>query len=223
MYESVPCVKRNRTMFKPLQYLIHLFFPARCLVCREYLPYDTDAPFCGGCRLYLDSLTPREIPIPAGACAYMLDYMAARRAITAYKFHNKPQYARALGKLLVPLVTALGEVDCITWAPVSALRLTKRGYDQSRLLAEAVGHTLQIPVRPMLRKRRHTRRQSQTPHDKRGENVRGAYTLAGGCTPAGLKIVLIDDVVTTGSTISECCRVLYDAGAREVFCVALAH
>lgn len=204
--------------------LINLFLPARCIFCREYLPYDTNAPFCDSCRLYIASLPMHEIPIPAGTCRYALDYIAdVRRAIIAYKFHDKPQYARALGEILLPIVSSSGNVDCITWAPVSALRLAKRGYDQSRLLAEAVGQSLGIPVRSLLRKHRHTRKQSKTPREKRGENVRGAYSLAGHTSLQGLRIVLIDDIVTTGSTISECCRVLYEAGAREVICVALAH
>lgn len=204
--------------------LINLFFPARCMFCRKYLSYDADAPFCDSCRLYLASLPVHELPIPAGVCRYALDYVAdIRRAIIAYKFHDKPQYARALGELLVPLTPSPEDVDCITWAPVSALRLAKRGYDQSRLLAEAAGRSLGIPVCPLLRKHRHTRKQSQTPHEKRGENVRGAYSLAGRSSLVGLRVVLVDDIVTTGATISECCRVLYGAGAREVVCVALAH
>ena len=204
--------------------LINLLIPARCIFCRKYLPYDADAPFCSSCQLYIDSLPVNELQIPAGVCRYALDYLAdVRRAIIAYKFHNKPQYGRALGELLVPLIVAAGDVDCVTWAPVSALRLAKRGYDQSRLLAEAAGQSLGIPVRSLLRKHRNTRKQSQTPHEKRSENVRGAYSLAGHTSPAGLRIVLVDDIVTTGSTISECCRVLYEAGAREVVCIALAH
>ncbi len=209
---------------KLFSHLINLFFPARCMFCRAYLTHDADAPFCDSCRLYLASLPVHELPIPTGTCRYALDYVAdVRQAIIAYKFHNKPQYAPALGGMLVPLIAASGDVDCITWAPVSALRLAKRGYDQSRLLAEAAGRSLGIPVRPLLRKHRHTRKQSQTPHDKRDENVRGAYSLAGRSPLTGLRVVLVDDIVTTGATISECCRVLYDAGAREVVCVALAH
>ena len=211
-------------MPKPFRFLLQFFFPARCLFCRKHLPYDTKVPFCESCRLYLASLSPRELPIPAGSCLYLLDYAAdIRRAILAYKFHGKAQYAKPLGELLVPLISRLGQVDVLTWAPVSALRLVGRGYDQSRLLAEAAGRVLHIPVKRMLRKRRHTRRQSRTAGQDRAENVRGAYSLAAGCHPVGCRIVLIDDIVTTGSTISECSRVLTDAGAQEVICVALAH
>ncbi len=211
-------------MIRLFSFFVNLFFPARCMFCREYLPYDADKPFCDGCRAAFTGIVPRKTPIPAGVCFYALNYEAdVRRALIAYKFHNKPQYARALGELLVPLIAPLGHVDCITWAPVSALRLSRRGYDQSRLLAEAAGHALNIPVRSLLHKHRHTRKQSRTPHEKRGENVRGAYSLAFGSTPAGCKIVLVDDIVTTGSTISECARILSEAGAREVVCVALAH
>lgn len=211
-------------MVKALSFLIDLFFPPRCMFCRSYLPSGTDSPFCTACRLTVALQPGHTLSIPAGSCLYALKYVAnVRRAIISYKFHNKPQYAKALGELLVPLLTPLAHIDCITWAPVSALRLSKRGYDQSRLLAETVGHTLGIPVYPLLRKHRHTRKQSQTAREKRAENIRGAYVCATNHPISGLRIVLIDDVVTTGSTLSECCRVLYAAGAKEVVCVALAH
>lgn len=120
-------------MIRLFSFFVNLFFPARCMFCREYLPYDADKPFCDGCRAAFTGVVPRKTPIPAGVCFYALDYEAdVRRALIAYKFHNKPQYARALGELLVPLIAPLGHVDCITWAPVSALRLSRRGYDQSR-------------------------------------------------------------------------------------------
>ena len=63
-------------MPKPFRFLLQFFFPARCLFCRKHLPYDAKVPFCESCRLYLASLSPRELPIPAGSCLYLLDYAA---------------------------------------------------------------------------------------------------------------------------------------------------
>lgn len=101
-------------MIRLFSFFVNLFFPARCMFCREYLPYDADKPFCDGCRAAFTGVVPRKTPIPAGVCFYALDYEAdVRRALIAYKFHNKPQYARALGELLVPLIAPLGHVDAL--------------------------------------------------------------------------------------------------------------
>ena len=203
---------------------LNLLFPRRCLFCRKDLPHDAEAPLCAACAVRYPAFPPRTAGIPVGTCRYVLDYRAeARRAILAFKFHNMPQYAAAFGRMLSPAVADPDRIDCITWAPVSAARLTKRGYDQSRLLAEAVGRELDIPVRPMLRKTRHTRQQARLSRDRRRDNVRGAYTVIRGAVEPGCRVVLIDDIVTTGSTLSACCQALYEGGAGEVYCAALAH
>ncbi len=211
-------------MKKLLLYLLNLLFPARCIFCRDYLPWDAPSPFCPRCAAEHPPLPPRSIPIDAGTCYYVLDYReGVRRAILAFKFQGMAQYAAALGPLLAPLAAQWGQADCVTWAPVSPLRLQRRGYDQSRLLAEAVGRALDIPVIPLLHKRRHNRRQSRLPRDKRRDNVRGVYAVTERNSPLGLRVLLIDDIVTTGATLSACCQTLYAAGAREVLCAALAH
>lgn len=204
--------------------ILNLLFPRRCIFCREYLPHDADTPVCRRCAAAHPPLPPRELTIAVGKCYYILDYRAeVRRAILGFKFRGLPQYAAAFGPLLSPAVNQWGSVDCITWAPVSALRLAKRGYDQSRLLAEAAGAALGIPVRQLISKRRHTRPQSRLSREKRRENVRGAYVPLKTAIPSGGRVVLIDDIVTTGSTLSACCQALYQGGAGEVLCLALAH
>jgi len=119
-------------------------------------------------------------------------------------------------------VTLLSEADCITYVPVSALRLVKRGYDQSRLLAEEVGRRMGVPVYTLLEKTRHTLPQSRLSGARRAAHVQGVYRLAGRQELSDKTVLLIDDIVTTGSTISECAAVLEAHGAR-VICAALAH
>ncbi|MBR4769688.1 MAG: hypothetical protein IK090_02030, partial [Clostridia bacterium] len=80
----------------------------------------------------------REIRIAVGSAYYVLDYRAeARRAILAFKFYGMVQYAAVFGRLLAPAAADWGEVDCITWAPVSAPRLARRG-SRSSLLANSL-------------------------------------------------------------------------------------
>ena len=112
--------------------------------------------------------------------------------------------------------------DAVTWAPVSALRRFCRGYDQSQLLARTVGKELDIPVQRLLKKQRHTPAQSRLTTEERRANVLGAYRFAGKQSVAGKRILLIDDVFTTGATAEECARVLLTAGAKGVSCAAVA-
>jgi ComF family protein len=207
---------------KLLRHAVNLLFPARCIFCRKYLPPDSTKMYCESCRLYIESFSSHEKPIPKGVCLYSLDYAAdVRRAILAFKFRHRPQYAVPFGQILAPIAAKL-HADAITYAPVSALRLTQRGYDQSRLLAKAVGRELGIPVVRALYKRRHNRRQSRLDHNARAANVQDVYAARVSAELYGRRVILIDDVVTTGSTMAQCRDVLLDAGVGEVICVALA-
>ena len=112
--------------------------------------------------------------------------------------------------------------DMVTWAPVSGLRKFRRGFDQSQLLARTVGRELGIPVRGLLKKRRNNRPQSTLRAESRRKNVQGIYRYAGDVPLTGERILLIDDVFTTGSTAEECARVLLAAGAGSVSCGTVA-
>ena len=116
--------------------------------------------------------------------------------------------------------------DILTWVPVSPLRRITRGYDQAQLLAEAVSLELGMMPACTLRKVRHNRAQSGiSGQARRRANVLGAYKLNPGQELRGKRILILDDVITTGATAGECARVLLTAGAKEVHCgcVAAAH
>ena len=116
-----------------------------------------------------------------------------------------------------------GKFDLITWAPVSRERRKKRGYDQAELLCKAVSRALDVPMARTLTKGTDNPAQSTlTDAAMRAANVRGVYQPYGPETFQGKRLLLIDDIVTTGSTLSECCRVLLTAGAQSVVCAALA-
>ena len=105
---------------------------------------------------------------------------------------------------------------------MSFLRLRKRGYSQSRLLAEECARLLGAETAPLLRKRRYRPPQSRkTGEAARAANVSGAFSAVHPERFAGKRVLLIDDVVTTGATLSECARVLLTAGAEEVVCATL--
>ena len=159
-------------------------------------------------------------------CAAPLRYEGIVRAgLLRFKFQGASGSAGALGALLADCLLAQfsGCFDTVTWAPVSRKRLRKRGYDQAELLARAICRRWGIrPVR-LLRKTADNPAQSGLPGDKRRENVRNVYQAVNPAKIRGKRILLIDDICTTGSTLSECARVLLDAGAETVACGAAAH
>ena len=113
--------------------------------------------------------------------------------------------------------------DVLTWVPISPIRKLQRGYDQVELLAKAVGAELGMePVRT-LRKVRHNRPQSGIEGEaQRKANVLGVYRAVNPESFRGKRVLMLDDIITTGSTAGEAARVLLTAGAKEVHCGAIA-
>lgn len=148
-----------------------------------------------------------------------------REALLRYKFQRRSAYCEAFGSLLAECLAEFleAEVDMVTWVPLSRKRLRRRGYDQAKLLAQVTARELDLPCVPTLEKAIHTPQQSKTGSaEKRRANVSGAYRVLSGSGISGKTVLLIDDIVTTGATFSECARVLGMAGADRVFCAALA-
>ena len=115
------------------------------------------------------------------------------------------------------------DYDILTWVPVSPQRRWKRGYDQVELIARAVGRELDMTPVSALKKIRHNRPQSGiTGAEKRKANVLGAYRAVCPEKIAGKRVLLLDDILTTGATMSEAARILKTAGAKEVHGAAVA-
>ena len=115
------------------------------------------------------------------------------------------------------------DFEVLSFVPIAFLRKMKRGYDQGDLLAEALGNELNVPAVKTLRKIRNTPPQSGIKDvARRRANVLGAYRCVDAEAVRGKRVLLLDDVLTTGATASECARVLLTAGAKEVFCATLA-
>jgi len=147
-------------------------------------------------------------------------------AIHAFKYGGKSHYAKSLGPLLAQFVSDtlyLGTRPIIMPIPLHPKRLRERGFNQSLLLARYVCKELdgELDFVSLIRTR-FTPPQTTLGKAERLENLKGAFRLKEGMTVKNRVIVLIDDVVTTGSTVNECAKVLKKAGATEVLCAALA-
>lgn len=208
-----------------LRRLIELLYPSKCVFCMRLLGKE-ETDICTSCRKTLPWCDGkvRRIPRSAGTVAVFYYEDDVREAILRYKFLGQLQYSHAFGRLLAMKIAAANpEFDLICHVPVSRARKAKRGYDQSERLAKAVGEELGRKPRKLLRKTRNNPAQSgiRSPEQRRA-NVLGVYRCADPEAVRDQRILLIDDVMTTGATLSECCRTLLDAGAARVVCAALA-
>lgn len=213
-------------MTKLTDRILDLFFPTRCILCREPLPPGRPA-FCPACQAQIPENGVGQIKGDFfSGCAAALCYDGrVRDAILRFKFDGARAYAHAFGELVAERVYAeyFGKYDMLTWAPLSPDRLKKRGYDQAGLLARNAAMRLGRAAVPTLRKRRGVHPQSLTDdREKRRANIAGAYTVLDPAAVSGRRILIIDDIVTTGSTLSECAKMLLLAGAEDVMCAALA-
>ena len=207
--------------------LLDLLFPPKCPFCQRLL-HDPRAPLCPNCQASLPWLTgragERRVDFTQG-CWSPLAYQAqVREAVQRYKFAPAPAYGRPFGLLMAQCARDQGvEAELVTWAPLSKKRRRKRGFDQGELLARTVGECLALPVLPLLEKSRHTVPQSSLPDGAaRRANALGADSLLPGGRIEGRRVLLVDDVVTSGATLSECARLLCQGGAKQVLCLTLA-
>lgn len=203
-----------------------LLYPRRCVFCEAFLDKTSFEDVCPDCREKLPYTKNKAATRGEffSDCLSPLYYTAlAREAIHRFKFMRKPSYAGQMGRMIAYCILAAGVgCDIVTWVPVSIRRLRKRGYCQAKLLAEVVAGCLGAECRPFLKKQRHTPPQSSlSGRAARKANVSGAFRTIHCGEIAGRKILLIDDVITTGATLSECTRMLLMAGAREVCCATL--
>ncbi len=212
-------------------------FPARCIGCQRrgtplcpechaalpYLPSGvcgrcatrrTSGGTCSGCR----RLSPSVSAVNA-AFAYQ---GAARTAVVTLKFRSARYLAPLMGELLREhLETRPLHADVVVPVPLSPKRLRQRGFNQAALLAERVGPLLRADVSDVLRRDdRHA--QVGLGAARRLANLAGAFTCGDPARVQGRDVVLVDDVVTTGATISACADTLADAGASRVRVLAFA-
>lgn len=209
-----------------LHRLLMLLFPPRCVLCRTFLcPTETD--LCHDCREKAPTIQNSNIRISflAGWTAVWYYKDTVRDSLLRFKFAGRRCYAPAYGRILAMKLqnAAQPPFDVLTFVPIAPRRRFHRGYDQVELLANAVGRELGLPAVRTLRKIRNAPPQSGIGGmARRKANVLGAYRTVDPAAVRGKRILLLDDVITTGATASECARVLLTAGASEVYCACIA-
>lgn len=206
--------------------LFDFLFPPKCILCGAVLE-GGEIDLCRSCRTdtpeapadkgkiqFLDSWTP---------VWYYEEYV--RGSLLRYKFGGRRSYAQGYGRILAMKLRREHPegFDLLTWVPVSPLRKFRRGYDQVELLAESVGAALELePVRLLKKVRNNPPQSGIVGQAKRKANVLGAYRAVQSEAIQNKRILLLDDILTTGATAGECARVLLTAGAAEVHCGVVA-
>ena len=222
-----------------------LVYPRRCPFCDQVLGSVPECPDCAselrelrrkpGMRLdasqhYLGDLIGAAAPYKYEGCV--------QRSIRHAKYHAAPWAAVELGVRLAELAfgseicmlgaepvpqkvegAAIG-YDCIVPVPASG---TARGYNVPQLMALPLARALDVPLyADALAPARKKQHQAGLPFEERLANVAGAFRMAEPDCVEGRKVLLVDDVITTGTTVSACAQALLDAGAESVFAIALA-
>jgi competence protein ComFC len=237
----------DRTL-EPLRAVQSLFYPALCAVCHVSVPRASYicqdcldkaqrivAPFCAKCSEPFPGAIDGEFT--CANCAHRA--LAFDAAVSAYRSRGvvrfvilQFKYNRQL-HLRHPVAEWLQEAmndarlrdrnfDCIVPVPLHPARFRERGFNQAELLATILGKRITLTLSLALERIRYTRSQTAFDRIDRMENLRGAFRLRKRMNVRGLQVLLVDDILTTGSTLSECARVLREAGARSVHAVTAA-
>ncbi len=215
--------------------LLEFLFPPKCCMCSKILSSGSRICICETCATEIDYFSDNVIlmDLPGAAEAYcdgvicVGRYCASfKKSLKRFKFSNKPSYYRAFGKLLatkLQSVKKLGEVDIIIPVPMHKSRQRQRGYNQAALIAGYVARELGIKMESrLLIKTKETASQSVLGKSERVCNLEGAFAIRNPERIKGKSILLIDDIVTTGSTINQCSKALKVSGAARIIAGVVA-
>lgn len=221
------------------QGLMSVLYPSRCLICRRIVD-GTENTVCPSCenRLPKTSADGEEcqtarthsISFASTVIAPFFYEGALRDAILRYKFQGVRSYAPVFAAYAAEAIWravhsgSLTMPELVTYVPVSAARLKQRGYDQARLFAEALADRLELPVARLIEKTTDIPPQSTLDQNRRRANVVGVFEPAANSASLaiGKRILLADDILTTGATLAEAAKTVSYLLPAEVVCVTIA-
>jgi ComF family protein len=234
---------------RTLHWFLDLIFPPVCPVCQSL--FDSrrkDRVICSACRKAIRFVTPPlcprcGLPYPGGrahlcaACLKERRYFASHRTAALYdgalkemihrfKYQGVFPLTQVLGDLLEPVLKAIRRehrVDVLIPVPLHIRRLRERGFNQALLLVKELSKRSGIPYQErVLAKIRETPEQISLKKRERAKNVKGVFEVTDQGAIKGKRVVLVDDVYTTGATVNECSRALLQAGAKQVAVLTVA-
>ena len=232
--------------------LLNFILPSICHICKlpikEYdNPYICrfcwdkikliDGPVCPCCGMpFRSNVTLLKSPnFLCGSCREKAPHFKKAIAVGVYegtlseaihilKYQKKQAMAKHLNAMITDvLFQGFADSDIVIPVPLHKKRLNERGFNQSLLISHHISKRFSIPLcMEGLQRTRWTRPQIELTRDERLKNVKGAFAAGAGFKPEGKKIILVDDVYTTGATVNECAKVLKKGGAKEVVVFTIA-
>ncbi|MEO0137515.1 MAG: ComF family protein [candidate division WOR-3 bacterium] len=224
-----------------LGFFIDFLFPGNCIVCKKEigkglicndclnLVEEPNSPLCRCCGRPVDDKHYcgycREDRILDHGRAFTLYLPPVDTMIHHFKYRHKTKIAEFFGMGMAYLLKNdfyLCHADLLVPVPLFWWKKLHRSYNQAELLARIISQQTSIPLMDALVRIRPTRTQTRLDPKGRRRNVAGAFRIKKGLTVAEKKVILIDDVMTTGATIKECARILKTAGAKEIYSLVAA-
>ncbi len=217
-----------------IERLVNIVYPPKCIFCQKLLDHDAALHICSACYLKLPLVENRILKTSldeeenyCDGVVSVFEYTGmVKESLIRFKFYNKPSYYRTYARLLadkIGKVTDVKNYQMVLSVPLHKHKEFSRGYNQARLISKALSRLLKKrECSYLLKRERYTEAQSLMDKQKRNQNVKGAFAVVSPNKVKGKAILLVDDILTTGSTLEECGRVLKQAGAEKVFAVVVA-
>ena len=199
--------------------LLATLFPDRCGGCS-----GLGDLLCQSCRAALTPYPRDPERLPASLDGVRVAFVFAgplREAVHQFKYRRVQRLAQPLGRLMAAHLAARPlAIDAVLPVPLHHGRLAERGFNQAEALAMEVARAIDRPLVRGLERMRVTEQQAHLDARQRADNVRGAFRWAAATPPR--RLLIVDDVLTTGATIGACADALREAGAEAVYGLALA-
>ncbi len=218
---------------------IDLIFPRNCPLCKQAL-FDFEPCLCTICQGMLPRANLHLHPFDNELTSKLQGLMPVHRVMAflrftkkgksqtllhLLKYKNKPELGEELGRLYGLSLLEKGFAgfwDVLVAVPLHPLKKQRRGYNQSECFARGLSKVLGIPYRELLVRRKFTTTQTNKSRLERLENVDDVFALNEGQVTQGLRILLVDDILTTGATLCACAQTLLQGGAKHVDLATIA-
>lgn len=212
-----------------LNFVLSFLFPQVCVICGKL---DKDWT-CEKCRKRIEKLEKTRIIKYSNRyknfnkLLYLFEYdKIIRKLILQYKFFDKAYLSKFFSKIILKNKKVCGILyfyDIIIPVPMSTKKKQKRGYNQTELIARNIAKDLNLSLSlNNLQKIKDTKTQSKLNEEERQNNIKNVFIANNKLELKNKRIVLFDDIYTTGATVNECSRVLIEAGAKEILVLVLA-
>ncbi|MEE0958141.1 MAG: phosphoribosyltransferase family protein [Ruminococcus sp.] len=206
--------------------LLKLIYPNRCPFCDKVIPNQEYA--CNKCKALLPQYSVTVYANGGYPCAAPLRYTGCfADAVKRFKFNHHTGYSPNLAILTVGAVLErfsaeeIAALDCVACVPMHPVDQRKRRYNQAELLAKDCAALMELPYEALLEKHKRNQVQHTLARSERPQNVRGVYRCVNKEAVRGKRVLLIDDIITTGATLGECARMLKKAGCKSVSCAVV--